>query len=533
MEKRLAGRTDLLVDKLFQRIYRHCGRQEVLEVSKKRIGCISLSKTDLTVIQVLVEGVKIRLELLLHWLDQLAFQPKRRIRNSERDHDCRIGVANLLQEVMHAHSPLTKGMADRWSLEVLLASGMRIYAGVSDKDRYTNALVGTAELALKGCTTVYDMCLEVPVPSEEGIGAVATAYADTGLRAVIAPMISDRTFFQATAGLLDALPGDARAELKKAGVRAEQPLDAMRRIIEGWKWSYDSIRPGLAPTIPLHCSEELLTGCRNLQSQYGVTLQSHLQESKVQLLSAVQSLGKTQTAHLQNFGLLGPSFVAAHGVWLNDDDMRRLGEAGSSVSHNPGSNTILGSGLADARKMIESGINLSIGTDGSNCSDNLNMYEAMRAALRVSHVRSPDIDRWLSAKEVFHAATVGGAKACGMEHIGRIAPGYRADIVFLDLSHPNWIPTNNVLVQLVQSEDGNAVDSVMVGGDWVVYKRALATVNLEALRSEASSALGRLMEAGEKQTALFEKLMPVVRCFCPAMAAQPYRLNRYGSALGE
>ena len=175
MEKRLAGRTDLLVDKLFQRIYRHGGRQEVLEVSKKRIGCISLSKTDLTVIQVLVEGVKIRLELLLHWLDQLAFQPKRRIRNSERDHDCRIGVANLLQEVMHAHSPLTKGMADRWSLEVLLASGMRIYAGVSDKDRYTNALVGTAELALKGCTTVYDMCLEVPVPSEEGIGAVATA----------------------------------------------------------------------------------------------------------------------------------------------------------------------------------------------------------------------------------------------------------------------------------------------------------------------------------------------------------------------
>ncbi len=438
----------------------------------------------------------------------------------------------LVNAHMHAHTPLMKGMADRWSLEVLLASAMGIYSGVSTEDSYINALVGAAELALKGCTTVYDMCLQVPLPTEEGIGAVARAYDQAGLRAVIAPMISDRSFFQATTGLWEALPEAARLALGTSRITAEQPLDAMQRIIEGWSWSYDWVRPALAPTIPLHCSEELLRGCRALQDRYGLSMQSHLQESKVQLLSAIKTRGETQTVLLERLGLLGPGFVAAHGVWLDQDDMQRLGAAGASVSHNPGSNTMLGSGLADVRQMLDAGINLAIGTDGANCSDNLNMYEAMRAALRVSHVRGPDMGRWLSAKEAFHAATVGGAKACGMERVGRIAVGYRADIVLLDLCHPNWIPTNDVLIQLVQSEDGGAVDSVMVGGAWVVRDRKLVNLDLHKLRAKATSTIARLMEAAETKAELAGQFMPVVRCFCPAMAAQPYRLNRYGAELG-
>jgi len=437
----------------------------------------------------------------------------------------------LVNAHMHGHTPMTKGMADRWSLEILLASGMRIYAGVSDQDRHTNVLIGAAELVLKGCTTVYDMCLQVPVPTTAGMDAVARAYADMGLRAVIAPMIADKSFFQATVGLLDALPDEARIALSDAGVRADQPLAAMQCILADWRWSHRRITPALAPTIPLHCSRELLLGCKALQDAFGVTLQSHVQESKGQLLSALQTLGETQTAYLARLGLLGPQFVAAHGVWLDDDDMRLLGAAGASVSHNPGSNATLGSGLANARAMLAAGMNLAIGTDGANCADSLNMYEAMRAALRASHVRTPDINQWLSAQEVFHAATVGGAQACAIEGIGRLARGYRADIVFLDLRHPNWIPVNDVVTQLVQTEDGNAVDSVMVEGVWVVRRRELVRVNLQTLKDTAVGTQQRLRAAGDKYAKLFEQFMPVVRCFCPAMAAQPHRLNRYGSVL--
>lgn len=437
----------------------------------------------------------------------------------------------LVNAHMHAHTPLTKGMADRWSLEVLLAAGLRIYGRQSDEDRYTATMVGAAELLLKGCTTVYDMCLEGPLPTVEGIGSIARAYADAGMRAVIAPMTSDRSFFEATPGLMQALPEEVQRELaQRRPAPGSASVDAVRRILREWSFDRDWIRPALAPTIPLHCSDEHLLACKALAQEFGVGMQMHLQESKVQALSGVTRYHRTQTHQLDALGLLNPGFVAAHGVWLDDDEMQRLGRAGASVSHNPGSNMILGSGLADVRRMLDHGINVSIGTDGANCSDNLNMYESMRTALRVSHVRGPDLTRWLSPREVFRAATVGGARAAGFEGLGRIARGCPADLVLLDLSHPNWMPVNDVLVQLLQSEDGSAVRSVMVGGRWAVRDRKLQNIRLAQLREDAAAASRRLLQAGQANQALYQRLLPVVQCFCPALMRQPYRVNRFGSA---
>src|SRR5439155_12472962 len=111
---------------------------------------------------------------------------------------------------------------------------------------------------------------------------------------------------------------------------------------------------------------------------------SHVAGSKVQAVTGVRLYGQTQTAHLDALGVLGPNFTVAHGVWLDDDDMARLGDHGASVAHNPGSNMRLGSGLADARAMLDRRVNLGIGTDGAVCADNQNMYEAMRLGSFVS-----------------------------------------------------------------------------------------------------------------------------------------------------
>ena len=152
--------------------------------------------------------------------------------------------------------------------------------------------------------------------------------------------------------------------------------------------------------------------------------------------------------------------------------MQRLGDHGASVAHNPGSNMRLGNGLADVRGMLERKVNVGIGTDGANCSDNLNMYESMRLASMVSKTQGPDTDRWLTTGEVLAAATEGSARALGFgDRLGRIAPGYKADIVFLDLHNVNWMPFNNAVNQLVHTEDGAAVHSVMVGGRMVVENR--------------------------------------------------------------
>jgi guanine deaminase len=239
--------------------------------------------------------------------------------------------------------------------------------------------------------------------------------------------------------------------------------------------------------------------------------------------------GKSLAAHMDALGLVGPGFTAAHGVWLDDEDMKRLAGRGASVAHNPGSNMRLGSGIADMRRLLECGINVGIGTDGASSSDNLNMYEAMRIASLASKVRGPDWQQWITTKEVLEAATEGSARALGFEKLGRLAPGYKADIVFLDLGNVNWIPLNNAVNALVHTEDGSAVHSVMVGGRMVLENRRLLNVDLAKLARDAESARERLERLNRDNKALYEKLEPIVGGFCPALAKQPLPINRYAA----
>ena len=165
------------------------------------------------------------------------------------------------------------------------------------------------------------------------------------------------------------------------------------------KWRFDSVKLAVAPTIPHHCSDAFLIACRDLAREYEVGLHSHVAESKVQVIAGYQRYGTTLTAHMDKLGLVNERFVVAHGVWLDNDDMKRLGDRGASVSHNPGSNMRLGNGLADVRGMLSAKVNVGVGTDGANCSDNLNMYEAMRLASFASKVQGPDVEKWLTTDE--------------------------------------------------------------------------------------------------------------------------------------
>ena len=133
------------------------------------------------------------------------------------------------------------------------------------------------------------------------------------------------------------------------------------------------------------------------------------------MIAGYQRYGTSLAAHMDELGLVSDRFTVAHGVWLDDDDMKRLGDRGASVAHNPGSNMRLGNGLADMRGMLERQVNVGIGTDGANCSDNHNMYEAMRLASFISKVQGPDVERWLTTEEALTAATEGSARALGLE----------------------------------------------------------------------------------------------------------------------
>ncbi len=437
----------------------------------------------------------------------------------------------LVNAHTHSHGNLGKGMGDRWPLELLLTAAPMLTGHRGLDDLRLSAQIGAVEMMLKGCTACYDLFFEWPVPTRDGMAAVASAYAELGMRAVIAPMVADRSFYEAIPGLAEALPpalGDKVAALRLAP--GATTIAAIRDAFHGWAADRDLVRPAVAPTIPHHCSDDFILGCAGIARDFDVGLHSHVAESKVQAVASSKIYGKTQTAHLDALGVLGPHFTVAHGVWLDEDDMARLGDHGASVAHNPGSNMRIGSGLADARAMLERRVNLGIGTDGATCADNQNMYEALRLASLVSKVQGPEWRRWLTTREAALAATEGSARALGLGgKIGRIAPGWKADLVLLDLDHPNWMPLNDPVNQLVHCEDGTAVDSVMIGGRMVVSGRKPVGVDLARMRKRAEAARERLYAANADNRRLYQALEPVVGSYCPGLARMPYHVHRYGA----
>jgi 5-methylthioadenosine/S-adenosylhomocysteine deaminase len=434
----------------------------------------------------------------------------------------------LINAHTHCHGALAKGMGDRWSLELLLTAAPWISGQRTREDQYLAAQLNALEMVLKGCTAAYDLFYEYPAPSLEGLEAVGRAYLDVGMRAVIAPMVADTTFFRVVPGLIDQMAADLRREVESFHLApGETTLANIAHALKSWPLDPGWVRLAVAPTIPLHCADDFMISCARLARQHEVGLHTHLAESKVQALIGMERYGETLTAHLQRIGLLGSNFTAAHAVWLDDDDAKRIADHGGSIAHNPSSNMRLGSGLADVRTMLRAGVNVGIGTDGSSCGDNQNMFEAMRLASFVSRVHRPQLERWLTTDEVVEAATVGSARALGFgDRLGRIAPGYQADIVLLDLGHVNWLPLNDPTNQLVHTEDGNAVHSVLIGGRMVVEGRRPTMVDAADLARKAEAARARLAEATEPMRALFERLAPVVGSFCSALAARPYHVRR-------
>lgn len=437
-------------------------------------------------------------------------------------------IPGLVNAHSHSHGSLGKGMGDRWSLELLLNAAPWLSGERTVEEKYLATLLNALELAQKGCTAVYDLFAEFPVPTAEGLDAVCRAYTEVGIRAVVAPMMSDRLLFQAIPGLLDAFPAAMRGEVEKAQAAPfEASVAACKKMLANWSPDRARIRPALAPTIPLHCSDEFLIACRDLAREYEVGLHMHLAESKPQVVAGMKKYGKTLAAHLESLDLIGPNFSGAHCVWLDDDDLSRFADQGASVAHNPGSNLRLGSGIAPARAMLAAGVNVGIGTDGSLCSDNQNMFEAMRYASFVSRIHSPDYETWLTTGEIVEMATAGSARVLGFENeIGRIQPGYRADLVFLDLSHINYIPFNDPTNQVVNSEDGGAVHSVMVGGEMIIKNGASTRVDQRKIRQQIETATERLAAATAQKKEVAMKLEKYVGAYCVGLARQPYHVER-------
>ncbi|MCA3420916.1 MAG: amidohydrolase family protein [Roseomonas sp.] len=143
-----------------------------------------------------------------------------------------------------------------------------------------------------------------------------------------------------------------------------------------------------------------MCGCRDLARKHGVGIHSHVGESKVQALMGIRRYGKALVQHMDDLDLIGPDFTAAHTIWLDDNDLKIMRDKGGSLAHNPDSNMPPGNCMFRFRETRDMGANGVIGTDGAHCSDNQNMYEAMRHASTPSKTQTPNPRRWARLEEV-------------------------------------------------------------------------------------------------------------------------------------
>jgi guanine deaminase len=307
-----------------------------------------------------------------------------------------------------------------------------------------------------------------------------------------------------------------------SGAAAEPQLALVQQAAQDWPFDTTQVRLGLAPTIPLHCSDDFLRGCAKLSDNFALPMQTHLAESRAQAVYGRQQYGRSLVAQLAHLGVLSPRFSVAHAIWISDADIAALAAADVIAVHNPLSNLRLGSGIAPVRRMMERGLRVALGTDGANTSDTQNLFEAARLATGLSRVVDADEARWVTGAEALRMASEHSSQALGWgDSLGRIAPGFAADLVLLDLAQPHYVPLRDPLRQLIHGENGAAVDRVLIGGRVVVERGRVTTIDEPALRRRAQARAEQLDALNAEGRHIAQALRPWVSAFCCGAARLP------------
>lgn len=422
-----------------------------------------------------------------------------------------------------------RSLSDRWNLEIQLHLGGAYRGQPTPQQKYLSAMLGAVEMISRGCTSCYDIFFEAPFPTVEGLTEVARAYLDIGMRAVVAAQVSDIPFQNVIPGLMEALPPSTQERLRsRPPPTGNEVLAALEAVADAWPQEQSRVRFAVAPTIPMHCTDAFLRDCAAFSRRRGIGLHTHLAESKVQAVVGRERYGKSIVRHLLDLGVLSEQFTGAHCVWIDAEEARILGAEGCAVAHAPGSNMRLGVGVAHTRTMLEAGIALGLATDSRVCSDNLNMFEAMRLASYASRIQGYDRGNWLSTEEVLRAGTEGGARVLGLSGItGRLEPGFAADIVFLDRNSTNYVPLVDLVNQLVHAEDATAVRHVMIAGRMIYRDRSFPGLDLPKLLKQAQEASDVIRAGTAPLIAAVETEMSEVLSICGCFAQRPLGFSRF------
>lgn len=385
-------------------------------------------------------------------------------------------------------------------LELWILEMRRVRPG----DPYLDTLLASARLLRSGVTSLVDMhqCRGPASACVDRIGEVLRAYDQAGIRVAFAPGVANQNQVVSGAngsevrGFLDALPADARraAEAILPGPGHLQP-DEYLALMESLSERYEPhprIDIWYGPPGPNWVSDDFMERIVDRAVAHGTGLQTHLSESLYERLYGGRTYGKSTILHLEALGVLSPRFTMAHAVWLTETEIAALARTGAALSHNPSSNLRLRAGIAPVNALVEAGVTVGLGLDGRGVDDDDDMFREIRMALQLHRgpiIGSPKLD----PSQALRLATAGGARLLGKaDRLGRLAPGYAADLVLVDLARMTWpwtapeIDPRDFLVMRAQARD---VRTVFVAGRAVVEDGRPTGFDLEAAGRELAARL--------------------------------------------
>jgi cytosine/adenosine deaminase-related metal-dependent hydrolase len=379
-----------------------------------------------------------------------------------------LATPGLVNTHHHLYQTLTRARAQQADLFTWLRELYPVWARIDAEAEYAAARTGLAELALSGCTTVFDHHYVFPRGRAGLVEAEVQAARELGLRIV------------ASRGSMDlgesdgGLPPDELVEELDAALADTERLAGLQDE-DGW------VQIAVAPCSPFSVTGRLMTESAELARRSGLRLHTHLAETVEEEDYCRELYGCRPVEYLEQLGWLDRDVWCAHCVHLSPEDIATFSGTRTGVAHCPTSNLRLGAGIAPVRAMLDAGIPVGLGVDGSASNERSDLLFDVKQALLVA--RGRDGPGALTVRDALRLATRGSADVLGRSDLGSIEPGKRADLAVWRLDSLELGGTDDPVAGLVLSGP-HRVDRLVVGGEDVVRSGRLVRADEDEIARE-------------------------------------------------
>jgi 5-methylthioadenosine/S-adenosylhomocysteine deaminase len=409
----------------------------------------------------------------------------------------RLLAPGLVNGHQHSHEHFQRGRTENLPLELWMhLVRTRVPVRLTARQVYLRALIGAIECLRTGCTTLVDDFALGASIDRHHVDAVLRAYDDIGIRALLGFAMMDKPIIDNFPFVEELVPRDLANELRAAPrPTAHQYVQLVQDLVRERHPHQQRVGIIVSASAPQRCTDEFLRRLRHLADELSLPVITHVQETRLQVVTGQIHYGSTIVEHLARIGFLKPATSLIHAVWLNPREIAALAESGATAQHNPWSNLLLGSGVQPVRELLDASVNVSLGSDGSCSTVTTNMLNVVGSAAGLSKLRSDDPSRWLTAREAWQVGTLAGGRALGFrDALGSLRVGAIADLVGYRLDSVTFTPLNDPLRQLTYAERGAGVDFSMVSGEVTMSAGRLTGIDEAAILREIEAEFHGLAE---------------------------------------